>query len=89
MLPEGLAAEIALDTWPQLPIFDMIATHGAIPHQEMFEIFNMGIGMVLAVAPKNVAAVMALLSANEEQAYRIGKVTKRNNEAVCFKEAVR
>ncbi|MGM0103650.1 phosphoribosylformylglycinamidine cyclo-ligase [Enterococcus sp. AZ141] len=89
MLPEGLAAEIALDTWPQLPIFDMIATHGAIPHQEMFEIFNMGIGMVLAVAPENVAAVMALLSANEEQAYRIGKVTKRNNEAVCFKEAVR
>lgn len=89
MLPEGLAAEIALDTWPQLPIFDLIATHGAIPHQEMFEIFNMGIGMILAVAPENVAAVMALLSANEEQAYRIGKVTKRNNEAVCFKEAVR
>ncbi|MFW8618632.1 phosphoribosylformylglycinamidine cyclo-ligase [Enterococcus innesii] len=89
MLPEGLAAEIALDTWPQLPIFDLIATHGAIPHQEMFEIFNMGIGMILAVAPENVAAVMALLSANEESAYRIGKVTKRDNEAVCFKEAVR
>ncbi|MFB8558397.1 phosphoribosylformylglycinamidine cyclo-ligase [Enterococcus casseliflavus] len=89
MLPEGLAAEISLDTWPQLPIFDLIAAHGAIHHQEMFEIFNMGIGMVLAVAPENVAAVMALLSANEEPAYRIGKVTKRDNEAVCFKEAVR
>ena len=48
MIPDGLAAEIELGTWPVLPIFDVLEKAGNIDHKEMYNIFNMGIGMVLA-----------------------------------------
>ena len=51
MIPDGLAAEIELGTWPVLPIFDVLEKAGNIDHKEMYNIFNMGIGMVLAIDP--------------------------------------
>ena len=49
MIPDGLAAHINLGSWPVLPIFDVLEKAGEVDHMEMFNIFNMGIGMVLAV----------------------------------------
>ena len=51
MIPDGLAADITLGSWPVLPIFDVLERAGDIDHKEMYNIFNMGIGMVLASPP--------------------------------------
>ncbi|MBV7390296.1 phosphoribosylformylglycinamidine cyclo-ligase [Enterococcus alishanensis] len=87
MLPDQLACEIELGTWPILPIFSTMEKYGQIPTMEMYEIFNMGIGMVLAVAPEKVAAVQELLQKNDEASYIIGKVTDKVNESISFKGA--
>ncbi len=85
-LPADCAAEIQLGSWPILPIFSVLEKYGAIPTSEMYEIFNMGIGMVLVVAPEQVEQVETQLSAQGERSYRIGKVIKRQTEAVVFTE---
>ena len=75
MFSSDLTAEITEGSWEILPIFKALETFGKIEHSEMFEIFNMGIGMVLAVSPEKAAAVKAELNA-----YEIGKVVKREDE---------
>lgn len=85
MLPAGLTAEISLGTWPNLPIFDCLQKYGGIPEVEMFEIFNMGIGMVLAVAPEKVPTVQEILN-KQGESYIIGKVTIEQDQSIVFKE---
>ncbi|MGX7196590.1 phosphoribosylformylglycinamidine cyclo-ligase [Enterococcus olivae] len=87
MLPDHLAIEIQLGTWPVLPIFKVLETYGAIPSNEMYEIFNMGIGMVLAVSPENVPQVQECLKENQTESYVIGTVIEKEAEAIVFKEA--
>ena len=84
MLPPQTTAEITLGTWPQLPIFEALASYGKIPSAEMYEIFNMGIGMVLAVAPEKKAEVLALLAEQNEAAYVIGHVTEKQEQSVLL-----
>lgn len=86
MLPENLSAEIQLGSWPVLPIFTALENYGQIPTMEMYEIFNMGIGMVLAVSPEKVSAVQTILNELDESCHVIGKVTKKVKQAVVFKE---
>lgn len=87
MLPENLACEIELGSWPVLPIFDALAKYGEIPEMEMYEIFNMGIGMVLAVSPEKLADVKANLIERNEEFYLIGKVTEKQDSEIVFKGA--
>lgn len=87
MLPENLACEIELGSWPVLPIFDALAKYGEIPEMEMYEIFNMGIGMVLAVSPEKLVDVKADLAARNEDFYLIGKVTEKQDSEIVFKGA--
>ena len=75
-------AEIQLGTWPSLPIFAALKQYGQLDALEMYNIFNMGIGMVLAVAPEKAAQVLAQLNAEQEQAYRIGSVKPRQENAI-------
>ncbi|WP_430609273.1 phosphoribosylformylglycinamidine cyclo-ligase [Enterococcus sp. DIV0876] len=92
MLPAGLGAEIQLGSWDVLPIFSLIASLGAIPEQELFEIFNMGIGMVIASAPENSQQILALLAENGEKGSVIGKVValdSKREPAVRFVEEKR
>ena len=74
MLPDGLGAEIDLGSWPVPPEFTSLATLGNIPTEEMYGIFNMGIGMVLAVPAADVPAARALLDDLGEPNYLIGTV---------------
>ena len=54
----------------------------------MYEIFNMGIGMVLAIAPENLTEVLSVLTENDEKAYVIGSVAAKTSEKeVILKEA--
>lgn len=82
MLPTTLAARIELGSWPMLPIFEALAQYGQLDQWEMYNIFNMGIGMVLAVAPENVTTVLQQLNQTKSQAFVIGQITKRQQSAV-------
>ncbi|MBF2515537.1 phosphoribosylformylglycinamidine cyclo-ligase [Listeria marthii] len=84
MLTEDLAVKVELGTWPVLPIFDVMKKYGQLQELEMYEIFNMGIGMVLAVAKADVEKTLEVLVQNGEAAYVIGEVTTRESEAVIF-----
>lgn len=86
MLPETLSVKIQLGTWPILPIFSTLEKYGQIPAMEMYEIFNMGIGMVLAVSPEKTEAVQALLKSLNEPSYIIGEVTEKDQQTIVFNE---
>lgn len=87
MLPEKLACEIETGSWPVLPIFEALEKYGEIPEMEMYEIFNMGIGMVLAVAPEKLAELQADLKERNEVSFVIGKVIEKQDSAIVFKGA--
>jgi phosphoribosylformylglycinamidine cyclo-ligase len=75
MLPNGLGAAIFEKSWNIPPIFNLITTAGQIDQQEMYNIFNMGIGMVIAVDKDIAGDVMAHFNQSGETAYEIGVVT--------------
>lgn len=74
MLPEGLGAQINLGSWEPQPIFSLLAQMGKITQTEMYNIFNMGIGMALAVSPSEVEAVLEHFRGLDESVYEIGQV---------------
>lgn len=82
MFADHLAAEIDEEAIPVLPIFKALESYGQIKHEEMFEIFNMGIGLVLAVSPANLEAVKGLLN---EEVYEIGRVVPKTDLSVVIK----
>ena len=75
MLKEGQGVCIDLNSYPSKPIFDLIARCGNISKQEMCNVFNMGIGFILAVDPGDVEKVQQLLAEIDEPSYVIGEVT--------------
>lgn len=70
----GQGARIKQGNWEILPVFRLLEKYGKVPHREMFNIFNMGIGMVLAVAPADVEKTLGLLEECGEKGYVIGEV---------------
>ncbi|HEL2297966.1 TPA: phosphoribosylformylglycinamidine cyclo-ligase [Streptococcus suis] len=82
MFADNLAAEIEEDKIPVLPIFTALEKYGRIKHEEMFEIFNMGIGLLLAVSPDKVAQVRDLV---DEEVYEIGGIIAKEDKSVVIK----
>lgn len=82
MYADSLAAKIDTSSWNVPPIFDVIEKAGNVNHAEMFNVFNMGIGMVLAVDESKAEEALSTLSENNETAYVIGKMIERENAAV-------
>ena len=83
ILPDDLAAEIDRGSWPVLPIFKMIQKEGGIGEQEMYRVFNMGLGMVAVCPEPNVTKVLELLPG----AMVIGKTIPRGDgEQVVFRD---
>ena len=74
MLPENARAVVKLDSFKVLPIFDLIQTSGKIKDEMMYNTFNMGLGMVLAVDEADVNKTMEALSKAGETCYVIGEV---------------
>jgi phosphoribosylformylglycinamidine cyclo-ligase len=73
-LPKGSSANIKLGSWNIPPIFNILQEAGNVEQSEMYRTFNMGIGMVLAVAAKDVDDILSRLSGLGEQAWLIGEV---------------
>ena len=74
MLPDGANAKIQKDSYPVLPIFDLLQKTGAIDEHMMYNTFNMGLGMVLAVDPAQAQQAVAAIEAAGEKAYIVGEV---------------
>lgn len=83
---KNLCATIEEGTWPVLPIFELMQEKGQVERMSMYNTFNMGIGMVLVVAPENVDKVMEIVESMNEKAYVIGKITNSEKEVeICLK----
>ncbi len=74
MLPENCGAEIDNGSWPVPPIFDVLQREGRLSQEEMYNIFNMGIGMVIAVDHDDLIPVIQSLESQGEKAFIIGRV---------------
>ena len=75
-IPDGLTAKITKSAVKVLPIFDMIAKVGNVPERDMFNTYNMGVGMSVVVPADEVDKAIEILTANGETAYVIGKIVK-------------
>ena len=74
ILKEGQGIEVKEGSWEILPVFRMLEKYGKIAHREMFNIFNMGIGMVLAVDAAEADKAIEILKSHGERASVIGRV---------------
>ena len=81
-IPQGLGARIDRSAVRVLPIFDLIQKRGNISERDMFNTFNMGVGMSLVVAPEDADRALAILRDNGEDAYRIGVIEKSEERIV-------
>ena len=82
-LPKGYTAKIKRDAVKVLPIFDLIAKRGNIPERDMFNTYNMGVGMSITVPASEVDTALEILRACGEDAYVIGEIVK-GDEGVVF-----
>ena len=73
-IPDGLGARVRRADVRVLPIFDLIAKTGNIPERDMFNTYNMGVGMSIVVAPEDVDTALEILRAGGEDAYLIGDI---------------
>jgi phosphoribosylformylglycinamidine cyclo-ligase len=74
ILPAGVRAEVRLGSWPVLPIFDLIAQRGNVPPDDMLRTFNMGLGMLLIVSPRDLPKVTSNLKKRGEKFWNIGRI---------------
>lgn len=74
MLPDGVRARVEKNSYDMLPIFELIQKEGKIEEQMMYNTFNMGLGMVLAIDPANADAAVKAINASGQKAYIIGSV---------------
>lgn len=77
ILKPGQGIEVKEGSWEILPVFKMLEKWSGVPHRELFNIFNMGIGMVIALPEKDAAKAIAILEGYGEKASVIGKVTDK------------
>lgn len=75
MLPEGIHATIKKDSYPVLPIFDLIAKNGHVEEKMMYNTFNMGLGMVIALDPNDVDTAMKAIKEAGEECYIVGSLS--------------
>lgn len=75
----GLAAEIDAKSFEVPPVFNLIKSTGGISDKEMYNTFNMGVGMVLCVAPEDAGRARRILEENGERVYQIGKIVEADS----------
>ena len=81
-LKKGLSAQIATADVKVLPIFNLIQKAGNIPQHDMFNTFNMGVGMVAVVAPEDAEKTIETLKANGVEAYKLGQLVESDEGVI-------
>ncbi len=79
-IPDGFGAEIVKNSIKVLPIFKLLQETGNIPERDMYNTYNMGVGMSVVVAKEDADKALDVLKANGEDAYIIGKIIKSDNK---------
>ncbi|MBR5459335.1 MAG: phosphoribosylformylglycinamidine cyclo-ligase, partial [Clostridia bacterium] len=81
-IPDGLCAKIDKSAVRVLPIFDLIMKTGNIPERDMYNTFNMGVGLSIVVKPEEVDTALEILRANGEDAYVIGEIINGDDKII-------
>lgn len=83
VLPQGCAVDVALDSWPEPPLFALLKKLGQIPVEEAYRAFNMGIGWVMIIAPDQATKLESILQHHGNMAYyRIGHIIASQSKQV-------
>lgn len=82
ILPEGTAVEIKKESWPTLPVFELMQRIGNVTEREMYRTFNMGVGMVIVCSPEHQDEIQNALRAKDSASYEIGRVTHGHGQVV-------
>jgi len=82
VLPEGLDVAIRAGAWPVLPVFEVIAREGRVSFEEMHRVFNMGIGMVVFVAPSDLPRIAEIWTGAGQKWFAIGNVKSGGSRRV-------
>jgi phosphoribosylformylglycinamidine cyclo-ligase len=81
VLPKTCDAVIRKGSWNMLPIFKMLEAKGGVPDEELYQVFNMGIGMVSIVSPEKANDILKFIRAQKHDAWMIGEIVKGSGEA--------
>ena len=81
-LPDGIAAKIRKDSVQILPIFDLIARTGHIPERDMFNTFNMGVGMTVSVDKNDADKALEILNNSGAEAYILGELVNSDDGVI-------
>ncbi len=81
-IPKGLSAKVEKSAVKVLPIFDLIQKTGNIPERDMYNTYNMGVGMSIVVPKEEVETALEILKANGEDAYVIGEIIKSDEGVI-------
>ncbi|MBA4373527.1 MAG: phosphoribosylformylglycinamidine cyclo-ligase [Thermodesulfovibrio sp.] len=76
VFPRGLGAEIFVDSWPVLPVFEMVQRLGNVPEEDMRRTFNMGLGYMVIVKSEDVKKALTILYRNDYESFYIGNIKK-------------
>ncbi|WP_339253786.1 phosphoribosylformylglycinamidine cyclo-ligase [Sporosarcina sp. FSL W8-0480] len=82
MFGEGFGVEINLGSWPVLPVFKMLKAKGELSDKDLYSVFNMGIGFVIALPADQAKRAIQIAAEHNEEAFEIGRVVK--GEGVNF-----
>jgi phosphoribosylformylglycinamidine cyclo-ligase len=82
ILPEGVSAEIVKNSYEVPAVFKVMQEKAEITDEQIYNTFNMGIGMIVCVAPENVEATMASLTASGEEVCVVGKVVEGDRKVI-------
>jgi phosphoribosylformylglycinamidine cyclo-ligase len=82
VLPKNCDVVIRKGSWDMLPIFKMIEAKSGVPDEELYQVFNMGIGMVVMVSADKADAVLKFIRAQKHKAWLIGEVVKGKGETI-------
>ena len=80
MLPDGVSAKVNKDSYPVLPIFKLLQKTGGIEEKMMYNTYNMGLGMVLALDPKDVDTAIKVIEEAGEKAYVVGEIIEGDKQ---------
>ena len=83
-IPDGLGAKIAYKDVQVLPIFDLIAKEGGISQHDMYNTYNMGVGMSIVVPAAQAEQALEILKANGEDAYKLGEIVESDEKVILW-----
>jgi phosphoribosylformylglycinamidine cyclo-ligase len=83
-LPKGFSARIKKDDVRTLPIFDLLKTEGNIPEKDMYNTYNMGVGMIAVVSKEDEEVALKTLRDNGEEAYVLGEIVKGDEGVILW-----